>query len=145
MMNTKVISATTRAIDFNADATTRAFYAALRERRFRGTRCTGCGYMPFPPKEHCVRCAPAAPGHRMEWIELPTRGMVYAFTQQQRSWRFSKPDVIGLVSLVGVAGLVLTKLDAPIASLAIGQEVEVDFLDVGPELVVHQFRPVVGR
>ena len=145
-MNAKVISATKRAIDFNADGATRTFYAALRERRFRGTRCTSCGHVPFPPRDHCVRCTQPGDGlaatRRMEWIDLPTRGTVYAFSQQQRSWRFSKPDVIGLVSLVGVAGLVLTKLDAPFESLAIGQDVDVDFLEIGPELVVHQFRPV---
>lgn len=147
-MNTKIISATKRAIDFNADGATSTFYAALRERRFRGTRCTSCGHVPFPPRDHCVRCAQPgdalAATRRMEWIDLPRCGTVYAFSQQQRSWRFSKPDVIGLVSLVGVAGLVLTKLDAPFDALAIGQDVEVDFLEVGPELVVHQFRPV-GR
>jgi uncharacterized OB-fold protein len=138
-MNAKIIGAMKRAIDFNADAATRKFYASLRDRRFRGTRCTSCGHLPFPPREHCMRCDGST-----EWIDLPTRGTVYAFSQQQRSWRFSKPDVIGLVSLVGVSGLVLTKLDAPFDSLAIGQDVEVDFLEVGPELVVHQFRPI-GR
>ena len=142
-MNTKIISATKRAIDFNADGATRTFYAALRERRFRSTRCTSCGHVSFPPRNHCVRCGLGTDLKRaMEWIDLPTRGMVYAFGQQQRSWRFSKPDVIGLVSLVGVSGLVLTNLDATFESLAIGQDVEVDFLEVGPELVVHQFRPV---
>jgi uncharacterized OB-fold protein len=139
-MNAKILGATKRAIDFNADAATRTFYAGLRERRFRGTRCTSCGHIPFPPREHCVRCS-----RTTEWIDLPTRGTVYAFTQQQRSWRFSKPDVIGLVSLVGVSGLVLTKLDAPFGALSIGQDVEVDFLEVGPELVLHQFRPVGGN
>jgi uncharacterized OB-fold protein len=140
-MNGKIVSATKRTIDFNADGATRTFYTALRERKFRGTRCTSCGNVPFPPRDHCVRCAQLG---TMEWMDLPTRGMVYAFSQQQRSWRFSKPVVIGLVSLVGVSGLVLTKLDAPFDSLAIGQDVEVNFLEVGPELVVHQFRPV-GR
>ena len=147
-MNAKIVSATKRAIDFNADGATRTLYAALRERRFRGTRCTSCGHVPFPPRDHCVRCAKPGEGfgllRAMEWIDLPTRGTIYAFSQQQRSWRFSKPDVVGLVSLVGVSGLVLTKLDAPFDSLAIGQDVEVDFLEIGPELVVHQFRPV-GR
>ena len=47
--------------------------------------------------------------------------------------------MIGLVALVGVAGLVLTKIAARFESLEIGQVVEVDFLEVGPELVVHQF------
>jgi uncharacterized OB-fold protein len=137
-MNDKITSATVRAIAFDADAATAKFYAALRERRFRGTRCTACGVAPFPPREHCPRC-----GGVVEWIDLPVRGTLYAFSQQQRSWRFSRPDVLGLVALPGVDGLVLTKIAARIETLAIGQMVEVDFLEVGPELVVHQFAPIV--
>jgi len=137
-MNAKITSASLRAIDFNADGATRTFYTALRERKFRTTRCSSCGHVPFPPRDHCVKCG----GADITWIDMPTRGTLYAFSQQQRSWRFSKHDVLGLVSLDGVSGLVLTKIDARIESLAIGQPVEVDFLEVGPELIVHQFRPV---
>jgi len=136
-MNGKITSATVRAIDFNADAATATFYAALRERRLRSTRCRGCGHVPYPPRLHCPRCA----SRDVEWIDLPTRGTLHAFTHQQRGWRFSKPDVIGLVALPGVTGLVLSNIAAPIATLAIGIDVEVDFVEVGPDLVLHQFRP----
>ena len=137
-MNDKITSATVRAIRFHADAATQAFYAALREHRFRGTRCRTCAHVPYPARAFCPRCGAAD----VEWIDLPARGTLHAFTQQQRSWRFSRPDVIGLVGLPGVAGFVLTKIAAPFGELAIGQEVEVDFLELSPELVVHQFRPV---
>ncbi len=136
-MNTKITSATVRGIRYNADAASDKFYAALRERRFRGTRCIACGHVPFPPREHCTRCS----AETMEWIDLPVRGTLHAFSQQHRSWRFAKPDVIGLVALVGVSGLVLTKINARLETLEIGQLVDVEFLEVGPELVVHQFRP----
>ena len=69
------------------------------------------------------------------------RGTVYAFTQQERSIRFMKPDVIGLVEIAGV-GRVLTRFDAPIEALRIGQDVELCFYEVSDEIVVHQFRPV---
>ena len=99
-MNTKITSATVRAIHWNADAVTRQYYAALREHRFRGTRCAACGHVASPPRDHCVRCGAVS----IEWIDLPIRGTLYAFSQQQRSWRFAKRDVIGLVALAGVAG-----------------------------------------
>ena len=98
-MNAEVTSATVRAIQFNADAASAKFYAELRERRFRGTRCRVCGHVPFPPRMHCTRCSSGD----IEWIDLPAHGTLHAFSQQQR-WRFSKPDVIGLVALVGVTG-----------------------------------------
>jgi hypothetical protein len=53
--------------------------------------------------------------------------------------------VIGLVALQGVSGLVLTKIAGKLDALAIGQTVEVDFLEVGADLIVHQFRPVEPR
>lgn len=141
-MNAKIASATVRAIQFNADAATATFYDGLRERRFRGTRCRRCEHVPFPPRDHCPHCGAAADD--VEWIDLPSRGTLYAFSQQQRSWRFARPDVIGLVVLPGVTGFVLTKIAGPIESLQIGQPVEVDFLQAGPDLVVHQFRPRRG-
>jgi len=137
-VNAKITNATARAIRFHADAATQTFYAGLRERRFRGTRCAGCGHVPYPPRAFCPRCG----GDDVSWIDLPTRGALYAFTQQQRSWRFASPDVIGLVALPGVAGLVLTKIAAPFDTLAIGREVELGFVELGAELVVHEFRPV---
>ncbi|MGE0550962.1 MAG: Zn-ribbon domain-containing OB-fold protein [Kofleriaceae bacterium] len=137
-MNTKITAASVRAIQYNADAATKTFYDGLKERRFRGTKCTACGHVPFPPREFCVKCH----CQKIEWIDLPTKGTVHAFSYQQRSWRFSKPDVLGLVSLEGVNGLVLTKLAGKIDELSIGQTVQLDFVEVGPELVVHQFKPI---
>lgn len=137
-MNEKITSAARRAIRFNADAATRTFYKALLEHRLRGTRCGECGHVPYPPREHCPSCG----SESVDWIDLPERGTLAAFTYQKRSWRFSKPDVIGLVELEGVAGLILTKIDAPFESLQIGCSVELDFFEIGPDLVVHQFRPI---
>ncbi len=134
-------STTLRAIEHDADAATRTFYAALRERRFRGTRCLACAHVPFPPRAFCPRCGASD----VEWIDLPARGTLHAFTQQQRAWRFVRPDVLGLVVLPGVAGFVLTKIGAPIDELAIGQPVELAFVELAPELVVHEFRPVDSR
>lgn len=134
-MNTKITSATVRGIRFNSDAATRTFFDALADKKFRGTRCKTCHHVPFPPREHCVACGASD----VEWIDLPTRGTLHAFSQQQRSWRFARPDVIGLVELPGVTGLVLTKIAARIESLALGLAVELAFLEVGPGLTVHQF------
>jgi hypothetical protein len=128
---------TREAIRHYGDAATEEFYRRLRERRFMSTRCGACGDTAFPPRSFCPAC-----GHRdVTWVDLPAQGRVYAFTQQQRSIRFSTPDVIGLVELPGV-GRILTRIDAPFESLSIGQHVELDFYEVSPEIVLHQFRPV---
>jgi uncharacterized OB-fold protein len=70
---------------------------------------------------------------------MPKKGKLYAFTQQERSLRFGKPDVIGIVELEGI-GKILTRINAPFESLKIGMELHLDFIDVGG-LILHQFTP----
>jgi len=127
------------AVEVNeyGDRATVEFYKNLKERKFKSTRCKACGEIALPPRTFCPFCFK----DEVEWVDLPKRGKLYAFTQQERSLRFGKPDVIGVVELAG-AGLLLTRIDAPFESLAIGDQVEVDFIDVSDQQTLHQFRPV---
>jgi uncharacterized OB-fold protein len=113
------------------------FYRLLGEREFRTTRCKACGETALPPRMFCPECFEAD----VEWIDLPKRGTLYAFTQQEKSLRFSKPNVIGAVELPEI-GRLLTLIDAPFEDLSIGMEVEVDFFDVAQGQTLHRFRPV---
>ena len=113
------------------------FYELLNQRRFQSTRCRECGRLAFPPRNFCPACFRT----EVEWVDLPRRGKVYAFTQQERSVRFGKPDVIGIVELEGGIRL-FTRILARLESLRIGQPVELDFLELAPGLVLHQFRPL---
>jgi len=113
------------------------FYRCLKERKLRTTRCTSCGEVALPPRMFCPKCFK----DQVEWIDLPGKGKLYAFTQQERSLRFGKPDGIGVVELENV-GLLLTRIDAPFESLAIGDELELDFIEVSEEQTLHQWRPI---
>ena len=136
-MKEQINSATVRAAKFNRDGATKPFHQKLQEGQFQSTRCKSCQHIAFPPRLFCNQC-----GHEdVDWVDLPKRGTLYSFTYQQRSFRFNKPKVLGVVELEGV-GFVLTKIDAPIDDLSIGQKVEVDFLKVDDRLTVHQFKPV---
>jgi uncharacterized OB-fold protein len=118
------------------DDAVREFYRCLKNREFRTTRCTACEEVALPPRMFCPSCF----GTDIEWIDLSRRGTLFAFTQQERSLRFGKPDVIGVVELPE-AGRLLTRIDAQYEDLAIGMEVELDFLDVSENQTLHQFRP----
>ena len=113
------------------------FYELLKQRQFQSTRCRSCGRLAFPPRNFCPVCFKT----ELEWADLPRRGALYAFTQQERSLRFGKPDVIGIVELEGGIRL-FTRIDGPMASLRLGQPVALDFLELAPGLVLHQFRPL---
>lgn len=81
------------------------------------TRCAPCERTSFPPLARCPLC-----GKPTEWVELPTRGRLHAFTTQETAVRFRAPTVLALVEAgeVVLPGIV----EEPIEMLAIGQEVE---------------------
>ncbi len=129
-----------KAIAHYGDAATVEFYRRMKERLFSSTRCESCGEVAFPPRSFCPFCH----GRTVTWVDLPRRGKLYAFTQQHKSVRFLTPDVLGLVELAGV-GRILSRIDAPMESLAIGDELEVDFLELASGFWVHQFRLAANR
>lgn len=132
---------TDRAIEIEVaeygDEASKEFYRLLKNGQFKTTRCKDCSNVALPPRLFCPSCF----GTDVEWIDLPKRGTLYAFTQQERALRFNKPDVIGVVELEG-AGRLISRIDAPFEDLAIDMEVEMDFLDVSENQTLHQFRPV---
>jgi uncharacterized OB-fold protein len=89
----------------------------------------------YPPRPFCPRCfGPVV------WVDLPRRAKLYAFTQQERATRFTKPDVIGLVEIEGL-GTILSKINAPFEALTIGQDLELDPVVVSDEITVHAWKP----
>ena len=119
------------------DTATSEFYRRMGEGQFATTYCDACEEFWYPPRPVCPRCF----SRNVVWKELPKRGKLYAFTQQERALRFVKPDVIGLVEIEGL-GKIFTRIDAPYGTLAIGMEVELDFIKIDGEFTLHQFRPV---
>ena len=130
---------TLEGVAYYGDAASERFYAYLKEKRFRSTRCVACGRAQMPPRDHCSHCL----SREVEWFDLPTRGTLYAFTRQRRAMRFTKPRVIGLVELPEV-GRFLSHIAGDFESLRIGQELEMGFCKVSERIVVHEFRPVEG-
>ena len=121
------------------DSAAARFREELRERRLRFPRCPRCRRTFVPPRERCSRCL----SRELEWIDAPARGSLYAFTQQKVALRFVRPDVLGVVELAFEDGpaRVLTRIDGSFDALAIGMPVELDFVDLGDGVVLHQFRP----
>ena len=119
-----------------SDATSARFFDLLRERRLCTTRCRDCGILASPPRAWCHACLST----ELEWVDLSGRGTLVAYSTQETGFRFRAPDVIGLVDLEeGVR--VLSRIDAAYDDLSIGLPLTVDFVEVEPGLVLHQFRP----
>jgi len=133
-----IIQTTKKALEFYGDSASKRFYEFLSKREFKSTRCKKCGKVSLPPREFCPFCNSDSD---IEWIDLPKTGKLFAFTQQERSLRFGKPDCIGIVELEGI-GMLLTKIEAPYDKLKIGMDVALDFVDIGGNIILHQFKPV---
>lgn len=125
---------TEKALEHYGDRATKEFYEFLKRREFKTTYCRRCERAFFPPRFFCPKCL----SEDVEWRDMPRRGRLYAFTQQERSLRFGKPDVIGIVELDGV-GRILTRIAEPFEKLSIGDELVLDFVEVDG-LVLHQFK-----
>ena len=128
---------TLKAMGFFGDAAVQTFYKKTAERKFETTRCAECGHLFFPPRALCVKCG----SQNLEWAALSGRGKLYAFSWQERSLRFPKPDVIGIVELEEENLWVFTRIIGKYEELKIGMPVRVDFIEVLPGFVLHQFVP----
>ncbi|MCL4558225.1 MAG: Zn-ribbon domain-containing OB-fold protein [Deltaproteobacteria bacterium] len=127
---------TRKAVSYYGDAQNDEFFRRLKQKEFVSLRCTRCGKVMFPPRPVCPECHSG----KLEWVDLPRTGTLYAFTQQEKAFRFSAPDVIGLVELEGV-GRITTKIKGNFEQLVIDMRVELEFLELDDGSVVHQFRP----
>jgi uncharacterized OB-fold protein len=100
------------------DDTAREFYRRLEAGTLSTTRCERCKRTSFPPRPCCPVCRETE-----HWVELPTRGRLFAFTTQETALRFRAPVVLALAE-IGDA-LVPGIVERPYEELRIGAEVEV--------------------
>jgi uncharacterized OB-fold protein len=116
----------------------REFYTRLERDELSTTFCETCNRFQFPPRRRCTDC-----GATPSWRALCGRGLVYAFTQQERGLRFTAPQVVGIAELeegVRVFGV----FDDEYERLAIGQPIEVRLRRDVPDLTLLEFK-VVGE
>ena len=118
--------------------------------RLLGSRCTSCGQYYFPASLSCRN--PSCNDHRIEQVELSSRGRLWSFTVQHypppspfRSDLPFRPFAIGLVELDGLKVLGMIQV-ADTSALRIGSEMEVnvDLMytdEEGNERVTWKFKP----
>ena len=117
------------------DEAARDFYRRLADGRPATTRCPRCDRASFPPRLRCPEC-----GAGTEWMDLPRRGVLEAFTTQELAVRFRAPAVLALarvgeVVLPGIAR-------AANEERAIGDAVELEpFAEPETGLTLIGFRP----
>jgi len=126
-----------KSFDYYSDRIVKQFFERLKNKDFSTVKCKDCGRILLPPKLFCDICYSS----KLEWVTLPSVGVLYAFTQQSKAFRFSTPDVIGIVEFENI-GRILTRINGRYEDLKIGMHVELEFLELEQGIVLHQFKPV---
>ena len=121
------------------------FYANLREGELTTTECQDCGAVHFPPRIVCPECM----GDDLEYVALPERGELFAFSEVRAGAPLGmEDDVPFVIAIVDLGDVQLSARidDARSEDLEIGDEVELKVVEVdGPadhERVWFRFVPV---
>jgi uncharacterized OB-fold protein len=106
------------------------FYTRLAAGRLCTTRCAGCGQTAWPPRGFCGACA----SDRFEWVDLPSEGIIHAFTVQDTGLPagFEGPRVFAIVKVGGQRVFAIVR-DAEPPALKIGQTVRLSPLRVADD------------
>jgi uncharacterized OB-fold protein len=116
----------------------RFFWEGVAQHELRIQRCTRCHRLQHPPTPMCPACQEMA----MEWIVASGGGTIHSFVVAHHPPipPFAYPNVIVLVELDEGTRLVSRLTGVAPDDVRIGTRVAVEFVDVGGDFVVHEFR-----
>jgi len=117
------------------------FYDRLREGRLSTTRCRRDGTLHWPPRTACPSCR----SEELDWVDLPDRGHVYAFSAvlagAPLGMEDEMPFAVGLVDLDGVPLRLFGRIEGrPWTELRIGEPVRTEPYDIGDGRMFYRFR-----
>ena len=118
------------------------FFQHLKEGRLTTTKCAGCGAVLWQPRVVCPDCN----GDRMEWVDLPREGRIYAFTAVYAGAPLGMegdvPFVVAVVELDGAPLKVVARIDdAKYEDLRLGDPVALRVIDLKDGRVWFRFVP----
>ncbi len=107
------------------------FYENLKAGRLTTTRCKSCGHVAYPPRLICPECY----NDELEWIELPKRGKVLAFTEEVKGvpLGFDSPLIHAWIDLgweSPVKRILSRIINCPAGRLKEGDEVQLAVFEV---------------
>ncbi|MGD0718164.1 MAG: OB-fold domain-containing protein [Thermoplasmata archaeon] len=119
------------------------FYDRLREGRVSTTRCRQDGDIHWPPRIACPRCH----SEELEWIDLPERGTIYAFSAvlggAPLGMEADVPFAVGLVDLAGTPLRLFGRIEGcPWNELRIGDEVALEAYPLPDGRYFYRFRAI---
>ncbi len=117
-----------------------SFFDHLREGRLTTTQCNRCGHKAWPPRTVCPECL----SDQLQWVDLPKRGHIYAWSMQEHGLPlgFAGPIFFVLVDLEDGTRIFSRLLDASLEEIHVGDTVEFAVMEIPGNRVLHAFRLV---
>jgi hypothetical protein len=119
--------------------TSQPFWDACRARRLIIQQCESCAGYVFIPQDFCSHCL----GRSLQWVDAAGTGSIVTFTTVWRPQTpaFEIPYVIAVVMLDEGVDLLTNLVDADPVRVAIGDRVQVAFVDVD-DMTLPFFAPI---
>ncbi len=119
------------------------FFISLKEGRLTTTRCKKCEKDAWQPRAVCPECG----SEDLVWIDLPTTGILYAFTSMvlgpPLGMENDVPFVIGLVQLDDSDFRILSRIEsAKYEDCSIGMKVRMKVVHLDDGRVWFRFEPI---
>lgn len=118
----------------------RAYWEGLKQHTLTLPRCKDCGKAHFYPRIVCPFCA----SRNLEWAAMSGRGKLYSFVINHRPppYMGKDPFVIAVVELDEGPRLMsnLVGVAPDPARIACDRAVQIEYLDITPEVTLPQFR-----
>ena len=127
------------------DEVSKPFWEACNERRLIVQKCAACDRLQYPPQAACAACGSAA---QLEWREVSGRGRINGYCVMYQSrvgpLQADQPFNIAVIELEEDPAIkFLSSLPGtPLEEVPVGATVEVDFQEVGPGQLIHEWRVV---
>jgi len=127
------------------DEVSKPFWDACNERRLIVQYCTACDRRQYPPQETCAGCRSA---DHLEWRETSGRGRINGYCVMYDSrivpLRDDQPYNIAVIELEEdpVIKFLSHLPGVPVEEVPVGAKVEVDFQEVSPDQLIHEWRVV---
>lgn len=126
------------------DADTQPWWDACRDSRLLIKRCARCGEHHFYPRPFCPHCW----SNEVDWVEASGRGTLYTYsvvrTNDLPPFPERVPYVAAIVELAEGPRMMSNVVGCEFDALAVGMALEVEFRDVGDDVVIPVFHPVAS-
>ncbi|KVQ82632.1 hypothetical protein WK07_09400 [Burkholderia multivorans] len=108
------------------------YWDALAEDKLTYQRCTSCHEAVWPAHSFCTHCGAKS----LDWTESSGRGEIYSHSTVMRGptpvWAGIVPYTVGFIRM-DEGYYLFAQIDAPAETIAIGQRVEVRFVQRGAQ------------